>query len=90
MAIRLRRQQKTNLISPSDMANESIDWYLRSIARVPLLTATQEIELGKVISKWMTLRESGVEASAFTPDQKRINKQIKRIKQQIQKVIQRS
>ena len=76
--MRLRRQQKTNLISPSDMANESIDWYLSSISRVPLLTATQEIELGKVISKWMTLRESGVEASAFTPDQKRIYKRGRR------------
>ena len=56
------------------MANDSIDWYLTSISRVPLLTATQEIELGKTISKWMELRESGVGASAFTPDQKRLHK----------------
>ena len=62
----------------TDMANESIDWYLRSISRVPLLTATQEIELGRVISEWMALRESGVEASAFTPDQKRLNKRGRR------------
>lgn len=56
------------------MASDSIDWYLRSIARVPLLTAAQEIQLGKAISKFIELRESGVEASAFTPEQKRIHK----------------
>ena len=59
-------------------ATDSIDWYLKSIARVPLLTAAQEITLGKTISEWMELRESGVEASAFTLDQKRLNRRGRR------------
>ena len=58
--------------------SDSIDWYLKSIARVPLLTAAQEITLGKTISEWMELRESGVEASAFTLAQKRLNKRGRR------------
>ena len=58
--------------------SDSIDWYLKSIARVPLLTAAQEITLGKTISEWMELRESGVEASAFTLDQRRLNKRGRR------------
>ena len=44
-------------------------WYLQSIGRVPLLTAAQEIELGRQVKLWMELRELPKEE--LTPLQKR-------------------
>ena len=37
--------------------SDTIDWYLESIGRVPLLTADQEITLGRQVQKWMALKE---------------------------------
>ena len=39
------------------MSNDGVDWYLESIARVPLLTADQEITLGRQVQEWMALKE---------------------------------
>ena len=38
--------------------SDAIDWYLESIGRVPLLTADQEITLGRQVQEWMALKES--------------------------------
>ena len=37
--------------------SDTIDWYLESIGRVPLLTADQEITLGRQVQEWMALKE---------------------------------
>ena len=37
--------------------SDGIDWYLKSIGRVPLLTTDQEITLGRQVQEWMALRE---------------------------------
>ena len=39
------------------MSSDTIDWYLESIGRVPLLTADQEITLGRQVQRWMALKE---------------------------------
>ena len=39
------------------MSSDTIDWYLESIGRVPLLTADQEITLGRQVQEWMALKE---------------------------------
>ena len=38
------------------MSDESIDWYLESIGRYELLTAEQEITLGRQVQEWMALK----------------------------------
>ena len=40
------------------MSDSSLDWYLTSIGRVPLLTADEEIILGHQVQEWMALKES--------------------------------
>ena len=39
------------------MSSDTIDWYLQSIGRVPLLTADQEITLGRQVQEWMALKK---------------------------------
>ena len=39
------------------MSSDTIDWYLESIGRVPLLTADQEITLGRQVQEWMALKD---------------------------------
>ena len=39
--------------------NDPISWYLSNIGRVPLLTPSEEIELGNQVQKMMILTEDG-------------------------------
>ena len=48
-------------------ATDSFGWYLNQIGRIPLLTAEQELILGKAIAEWLALGE----VSSPTAQQKR-------------------
>ena len=47
-----------------------LDWYLKRIGRVPLLTADQEIVLGRTIARWQALLEKGIESPSV--DERRV------------------
>jgi len=52
------------------MASDHVSWYLNQIGRVPLLTAEQEIQLGRQIQAMQEL--NGIED--LTPEQKRVKR----------------
>ena len=44
---------------PKRRSNDPISWYLQNIGRVPLLTPSEEIELGNQVQKMMILTDDG-------------------------------
>ena len=44
---------------PKRRSNDPISWYLQNIGRGPLLTPSEEIELGNQVQKMMILTEDG-------------------------------
>lgn len=48
---------------------DSVGWYLQEIGRFPLLTAEQEITLGRQVQQWVSLRQQ--DKTTLTPTQRR-------------------
>ena len=51
---------------------DSVGWYLQEIGKFPLLTADQEITLGRQVQQWVFLRQQ--DKSTLTPAQRRESK----------------
>tara|TARA_Y100001970_G_scaffold288521_1_gene416063 strand:+ start:15765 stop:16706 length:942 start_codon:yes stop_codon:yes gene_type:complete len=68
--------------------NDPISWYLSNIGKVPLLTPSEEIELGNQVQKMMNLTEDGQlneQNQDFTPHQKKLIRIGRRAKERMMK-----